>query len=168
MSIRSMFKHVVLLMVLSGLSACEKTPAPKALPATPDAIRAEIESSEAPLTLVHAWATWCAPCREEFPELLKTYAEYRDQGLKLILVSADEPDDLASVEVFLTEQGSPIGSLVATELSQKFIETLSPKWAGSLPASFFYADGKRVAEWEGKRTFEEYKEVIETHLTNKE
>ena len=149
------------------LTACNP-PTPIALVATPDAIRTEIESSKAPLTLVHAWATWCGPCREEFPELVDIQKAFSKKGLRLILVSADEPSDVETVETFLSEQGSPIDSLVSTELSQEFIETLSPKWAGSLPASFFYVDGKLVEEWEGKRTYEQYAKTIETHINNKE
>ena len=167
MSVKPIGKSLGMVLASLALTACSPQP-PTVLPATPDAIRAEIESSNAPLTLVHAWATWCDPCREEFPELAKVYQAYAEKGLRLILISADDPADTAQVTSFLAEQESPLGSLVATELSQKFIETLSPKWGGSLPASFFYVNGELVDGWEGQRTFEEYAKTIEPYLTNKE
>ena len=81
-----------------------------------------------------------------------------------MLVSADDPDDRAAVQSFLEEHHSPVGSLISSTLDQAFIESLSPNWAGSLPASFFYSDGELLAEWEGKRTYEQYVEQIEPLL----
>jgi thiol-disulfide isomerase/thioredoxin len=155
-------KTAVQLFAAALLGSCGDRPS--ATPATPETIRQEIESSTAPVTLVHVWATWCQPCLEEFPELLDAYERFRKKGIELILVSADDPSERASVEAFLLKQDSPLGTLISTELSEKFIETLSPTWAGSLPASFFYADGRLLAEWEGKRTREQYAETFERLL----
>jgi len=152
-----------MLSLLVAVTACSP-PIPIATPATPQAIRTNVEMSKSPLTLVHVWATWCDPCREEFPELMKVYEEYRNKGLELILVSADDPADAEAVQAFLLKQSSTVDSLITTELNQAFIETLSPKWAGSLPSSFFYIEGRLVAEWEGKRTYAQYAEQIETLL----
>jgi len=41
------------------------------------------------VTLVNFWATWCPPCREEIPDLIKLQARYKDQ-LQIIGVSSDE------------------------------------------------------------------------------
>lgn len=60
------------------------------LPAVPvrhlDGSRAVIEGASAP-ALVHVWASWCAPCRDELPALL-AYAEGRE--LEVVAVSVDE------------------------------------------------------------------------------
>ncbi len=142
------------------LSAC-KPGVPEATPATPAEIASKIQSSKK-LTMVHIWATWCDPCRDEFPEVVHVMQNFPE--LDVILVSGDDPNDPAPVNEFLAQYESPVGSLVSTELNQAFIETFSPKWAGSLPATFFYRDGKLVSEWEGKKTYEEYRETIETLL----
>ncbi len=152
------------LLLSALLLSC--TPTPVATPATPAKIKATIESSKAPLTLVHVWATWCDPCRAEFPELMEVYNHFKAQGMELVLISVDEPADVEFVQAFLEEHNCPVGSLISTELSQKFIETLSPNWAGSLPSSFFYAKGALAAEWEGKRTYAQYAEQIEKLLNN--
>ncbi|MDF7806705.1 TlpA disulfide reductase family protein [Pontiellaceae bacterium B12219] len=141
--------------------------APTATPATPDEIQQQIGKSTAPLTLVHVWATWCDPCREEFPELVQVINTF--PSVKFILISADNPAEKKSVEEFLEKYKSPVGSLISTELSQKFIESLSPNWNGTLPSTFIFKGGKCVSEWEGKRTLEEYTELIEKlNPTNKE
>lgn len=40
--------------------------------------------------LINFWATWCGPCRVEFPDLVKIDADYRKKGLDFVLVSVDE------------------------------------------------------------------------------
>lgn len=162
----SMFnKTLTALVLVAILSACKPAPTPVAILSTPQETRKQIATSHAALTLVHVWATWCQPCREEFPELLKVYDAYRKDGLDLKLVSADNPDDLETVNTFLREQDSPVDSLVSTDLDENFIELFSPKWSGALPASFFFdSNGKLVAEWEGKRSYEEYASTIEQLL----
>jgi len=150
-------------LLLAALASCAPRP-PEVTVATPAEIKAGIEASSAPLVLVHVWATWCAPCVEEFPELMKVYTQFEKQGLELILVSGDDPGELEAVEAFLVKQNCPVGSLVSTELGQSFIETLSPNWGGALPSSFFYAEGKLLHEFEGKRSYEDYAEQLETLL----
>src|SRR5947208_16852313 len=40
--------------------------------------------------LINFWATWCDPCREEFPDLVKIDADYRSKGLNFVAVSLDD------------------------------------------------------------------------------
>lgn len=42
--------------------------------------------------VVNFWATWCAPCREEIPELVKLQAKYGGQGLQIVGISIDQAD----------------------------------------------------------------------------
>ena len=44
----------------------------------------------AKVKLVDFWASWCAPCRQEMPNVVKIYKKYRDAGLEIIGVSLDE------------------------------------------------------------------------------
>jgi thiol-disulfide isomerase/thioredoxin len=42
--------------------------------------------------LVNLWATWCGPCRQETPELVKLHKEFRSQGVEVIGLSTENPE----------------------------------------------------------------------------
>jgi thiol-disulfide isomerase/thioredoxin len=46
--------------------------------------------------IVNFWASWCAPCREEMPSLVRLQAEYEDQGLAVIGI-AEDPENLEDI-----------------------------------------------------------------------
>lgn len=52
------------------------------------------------VVLLNFWATWCAPCRAEMPDLIKWQREYKSRGLQIIGV-AYPPDELAEVRQFI-------------------------------------------------------------------
>lgn len=52
-----------------------------------------LESFKGQYVLIDFWASWCAPCRKENPNLKKAYDEFKDKGLKIIGVSLDHDKD---------------------------------------------------------------------------
>ena len=40
--------------------------------------------------LIDFWASWCGPCRTEYPYLKKAYAQYKDKNFEIIGVSLDD------------------------------------------------------------------------------
>ncbi|MBA4744547.1 MAG: AhpC/TSA family protein [Muricauda sp.] len=43
--------------------------------------------------LIDFWASWCAPCRKEIPNLKKAYADFSDKGFEILSVSIDQKHD---------------------------------------------------------------------------
>lgn len=97
--------------------------------------------------LVNFWATWCPPCREEFPDLVKLNAEYSSQGLSFVTVSLDDLAEIdRDVPVFLNEMKSNIPAyLLKTDDEETAIHSIAPEWRGALPLTVLYnANGKPV------------------------
>ena len=46
-----------------------------------------------PVTLVNVWATWCGPCKAEFPELQTLHTTYSPRGLRVVAISIDTDGD---------------------------------------------------------------------------
>lgn len=49
-----------------------------------------LEDQEGKVVLLNIWATWCAPCREETPDLVELYNKYKDQDFMIVGVSTDK------------------------------------------------------------------------------
>lgn len=58
------------------------------------------------IVVVDNWATWCPPCRAEFPEMVKLHHDYARKGVVCMSVSLDEPADEAKALAFLQEKGA--------------------------------------------------------------
>ena len=59
----------------------------------------------AAILLVNIWATWCIPCRAEFPDLQALHQTYADRGVTVLAVSVDQGRD-GPVRDFVTKAGA--------------------------------------------------------------
>ena len=98
--------------------------APLPSPAEAEAILAEVRTPGAAAVLVNVWATWCAPCREEFPDLLHVARELAPKGLRLVLVSVDFAGARRRRATFLTSQGVDFPTFVRTGKDEAFVDGL--------------------------------------------
>lgn len=90
--------------------------------------------------LVNFWATWCDPCREEFPDLVKIDNQYRGQGLDFIGISLDDLKELKTeVPKFLrTMRAKMPNYLLNVSDPEPAIKYVDPEWSGALPATFLF------------------------------
>jgi thiol-disulfide isomerase/thioredoxin len=142
-------------------AASAATPATGALPelrpVTVSELRAAISAPGASAVVVNVWATWCLPCRKEFPDLLRAAGEHRDRGVRLVLVSADFDDNTEAARHFLARQGVGFPSYLKTGADMEFIDALSPKWSGALPATFIFDGAGALRDfWEGEATYDTF------------
>src|SRR6266851_9115902 len=105
-----------------------------------DALKALLKrGSQRPL-LVNFWATWCDPCRDEFPDLVKIDQDYRSKGLDFIAISLDDAADIkTAVPEFLQQVKAtmPIYLLNVSDPEPAII-AVDKEWGGALPATFLY------------------------------
>ncbi|HYW51752.1 MAG TPA: TlpA disulfide reductase family protein [Gemmatimonadaceae bacterium] len=97
-----------------------------------------------PVTLVNVWATWCGPCKAEFPELQTLHTTYAPRGLRVLAISIDtEADDVVTASARSMGATFTIGRDAADEVRGKFA-------AVGIPESWLIsADGKLLWKHSG-------------------
>ncbi len=122
-----------------------------------------IRSDSGNVVLVNAWASWCKPCIEEMPALVRLARKYRKQKFSLILVAIDDPDKLDSeIRPMLTRAGVDFPSFILQGTpDDEFINTMNSSWSGALPATFCYnPGGTQVAMLVGGKPFKKFDSLI--------
>jgi cytochrome c biogenesis protein CcmG, thiol:disulfide interchange protein DsbE len=99
--------------------------------------------------LVTFWATWCEPCRDEYPMIVELSKEYGPQGLAVVGVSLDEDGDLGLVRQFLDKArpGFPNYRQRPGIDADAFYQGVNPDWRGTMPQTDFYGRDGHLARY---------------------
>lgn len=93
--------------------------------------------------LVNLWATWCGPCRNETPELVRLYKEYQERGLEIVGLSTEDPvASQQKVQDFVREYN--VNYHVGWAKPEVAIALMQGR--GSIPQSFIVTRDGRVAK----------------------
>lgn len=107
------------------------------LPGGTDAYEERIAALRGYPVVVNVWASWCGPCREEFPALQKLSARY---GKKVAFLGVNYQDSDDAAATFLGEDPVPYPSY--TDPDKKIAESLGIHI--SVPDTAFYDGGGRL------------------------
>lgn len=136
---------------------------PAMIEASAQTIVNEVKKSK--VTLVNIWATWCEPCRDEFPVLIEMRRKFQDRGLNVIFVSADFASQKNEAVAFLQQQGVDFTTYIKNEEDSQFITTLYPEWTGAIPATLIFdQNGAILNQWQGAASRDEFEAAIEAAL----
>ena len=114
--------------------------------------------------LVNFWATFCDPCRDEFPDLVKIDQEFRPRSLEFVTVSLDDMEDIkTSVPKFLDSMKATMPAyLLNASDPEPAINLVDQNWRGDLPATYLYNEkGEVVYKHIGRVNTAELREAIE-------
>ena len=103
-----------------------------------------LAESAGSVRVVHFWATWCAPCREEMPSLEALYRRHRESGrLAVLAVSVD--DDASVVQQYVEA-----GGFTFPVLLDRYRRVADRFGVSTFPTSFIVdAAGRLVAKRTG-------------------
>ena len=125
-----------------------------------------VQQHRGKLLIVNFWATWCEPCRDEYPMLNELAKQYAPQGVRVVGVSLDQDGDLILMRRFLARY-KPVFPNYRKKAGEEsaFDQAVLPGWNGALPATIFYAkDGAQAAHFLGEQKRETYESAIRSLL----
>jgi thiol-disulfide isomerase/thioredoxin len=131
--------------------------------------------------MFNVWATWCGPCVEEFPELVKTSRKFGLRDFEFISISMDDPKTKDEVKKFLEEHNAIIPDKIKPTLakegrktnayifseanSDSLIKALDPEWPGPIPHTLVVAPGGEVVfRHNGEVSGDELRSKILEHM----
>jgi len=94
------------------------------------------------LLVVNFWATWCAPCIEEMPDLQKVQGEYAERGVTIVGIAID---NASAVKRFRDEQNIGLPLLVAGAAGTELVRQLGNA-SGALPYTVLVDRSGSVAQ----------------------
>ena len=139
---------------------------------TPDVPLVEVASAEALVkdldglgaetVVLNFWATWCGPCRLEFPEFIRYDQEMDGEGVHVRFVSLDQPVDLPLVQAFLKEHDVTDPSYLYTGQGD-MTSQLNPFVGGSIPITMIL-DGDGIVQHThvGRMAYAELAQTVAT------
>jgi len=122
-----------------------------------------LDGQRGKVVLVNFWATWCEPCRQEYPDLVRLQKALGARGLQVVGISTDFASALPAAEKFLAEQKPtfPNYHKKSGGDDQDFINAIDKGWGGELPFSVLYErTGKKSKTLSGKHSYADYEREV--------
>jgi len=115
------------------------------------------------VVVLNLWATWCVPCLREIPDLVALEQEFAARGVTLVGLGMDDPGALTEqVEPFRRKNFPAFRTWVRSEPDMDaLVSVVDPAWNEILPTTYLIGrDGKVAKKIQGKRTLEQFRELI--------
>ncbi len=95
--------------------------------------------------IINFWATWCKPCVEELPYFEEITHEFKDQKIKVLLVSLDFKSKRESALIpFINKNKIKSEVVLLYEPdANSWISKVDSTWSGAIPATLFLKKDKR-------------------------
>lgn len=112
--------------------------------------------------VVNFWATWCKPCIEELPSFEKLHTNFKNQKVKVLLVSLDLPKQVETnlIPYIKKKQLQPKVVHLKDPDMNAWINKVDLQWSGAIPATVIYKGNKRKF-YEQTFTYEQLQTELE-------
>lgn len=141
---------------------------------TPDQLKDVIAANKGKVVYLNFFATYCVPCRSEFPDIVKLQKLYDSQGLQVIEVSMNDhtdPSDNAAMKKYLEQMQPTFPVYIASSVEDAFYSAVNPKWekdGEALPMTTIYdRDGNPAHYYEKALNLQEMEQDVKPLLAAK-
>jgi thiol-disulfide isomerase/thioredoxin len=117
--------------------------------------------------VVNFWATWCEPCRDEYPMMVELAKQFKPQGVEVVGIDMDDESDMNLVRRFLVKMapGFPNYRQKPGIDLDRFYDGVNPQWKGTMPQTMFYGkDGNVVGFFLGSRPRPQFEQAFRATL----
>jgi thiol-disulfide isomerase/thioredoxin len=107
-------------------------------------IKALAKNDGQKLRVINVWATWCAPCTAELPELVTMNRMYRKRPFEMVTISLDDPEKKQVAHDKLKELKVATTNYLYKGDRDAMMTALDGKWEGPVPHTLIVAPGGKV------------------------
>ncbi len=129
----------------------------------PDGLAAVLAAEEGNIVVLNLWATWCAPCLVEIPDLITMEDNLADKNVKLIGLSVDEPRGSTAFIASMRDKRFP-GFLTYARArgdQDELVSVVDPAWNEVVPTTYVIGrDGAVKTRIQGKKSLEEFTAAV--------
>ena len=109
------------------------------------ALQALRKNATKKLVLVNFWATWCAPCVQEMPEIQTMYRMYGHRAFEVVTVSINYPDEKAgALEALAKLHATTRNFILGSTDIYPLLAAFNPDWNAAVPYSMLIRPGGEV------------------------
>ncbi len=131
-------------------------------------LKNSLKKNDDKLYILNFWATWCKPCVEEMAHFDSIAIANSSSGVELIFVSLNQRKEQKIVERFIERRGIQSKVIILNEQNaNSWINEVDSSWSGSIPATLFYKNGKKLFFYEGEINAELLEEKINLYTHKK-
>lgn len=96
--------------------------------------------------VINFWATWCRPCIQELPFFDSLTANYKNDKIKVVLVSLDVEDRIEDNLIpFIKRKNIQSEVVVLTAGKQNnWIDLVDPNWSGAIPITLIFGGSNKL------------------------
>ncbi len=156
-----------LFIIISATLSSQEPPTVKII--SFEDLKKDIDNAEG-IVIYNFWATWCKPCVEELPYFEKINKSYAKKGVKVVLVSLDFARQYHTQLLPYLEKKKLKSEIVLldTKGDNSFIDKISTKWSGSIPATLIVEHSSKTYNFYEKQfdSADEIEALIKPLLKN--
>jgi len=130
---------------------------------SPEDLSAILKEEKGNVVVLNLWATWCAPCLVEIPDLQKLEVDMAEQNLSLMGISVDEPRGNTRHIGDMRDRRFPGFRTYARDRGDVdyLVSVVDPAWNEVVPTTYIIGrDGYVVTRIQGKKSLEEFKAAV--------